>query len=306
MTPVTLEATISAPAYGTAATNDAIWATTPHGVSRIDPATNQVVARIALGAGNDEIDGITATKAAVWVADYDTSTVYRIDPKTGAVNASIKVGDQPEGIVANDDGVWVSNHHGGSVSRIDPATNQVVATVSVSPTGEDGPYGIALGFGNVWVGSGNISAVVRIDAKTNQVLATIPVVSPLYPGGLAATSDAIWVSGAHVSTSVIRIDPKTNSVAATIDVGGYNGSPFAVADAPWFPVYGTQQLGGIVRINPATNQIDQSLGLLPGFAGGGTSFADGSVWIVDESGNRPIPAGSNTIARIPLTALSSQ
>ena len=306
MTPVTLQATISAPAYATAATNDAIWATTPHGVSRIDPATNQVVARIALGSGNDEIDGITATKSAVWVVDYDTSTVYRIDPKSGAVTATIRVGDQPEGIVANELGVWVSNHHGGSVTRIDPATNRVVATISVSPTGEDGPYGIALGFGSVWVGSGNISAVVRIDAETDKILATIPVVSPLYPGGLATTSDAIWVSGAHVSTSVIRIDPKTNSVAATIDLGGYTGSPFAVADAPWFPVYGSQQLGGIARINPATNRVDQSLGLLPGFAGGGVSLADGSVWIVDESGNRPIPMGQNTIARIPLTAFSAR
>ena len=149
------------------------------------------------------------------------------------------------------------------------------------------------------------NAVVRIDPTSNKVLGTVPVVAPLYPCGLAATSDAIWVSGCHVATSVLRIDPKTSSVAATIDLGTYNGGPFVVADAPWFPVYGDQQVGGIIRINPGTNRVDRSLGLLPGFAGGGTSLADDSVWIVDESGNSPIPVGPNTIARIPLTALSA-
>ena len=309
MTPITLQATISVAAYATAATGDAIWATTPRGIVRIDPTTNQIVARVALGSGNDEIDAMTATTSDVWVADYDLSTVYRIDPKTGELKATIKVGAQPEGIVANGDGVWTSDHHGGSVTRIDPATNRVVASVSVSPSGPDGPYGLALGFGSVWVGGSNNPAIVRIDAKTNQILATIPVVSPASPcGGVAATSDAIWVSGCHDATSVVRIDPKTNSVVATVEVGGYTDSPFAVADAPWFPVppFGAERLGGIVRINPDTNRVDRALGLLPGFAGGGTSLTSDSAWIVDESGNRPIPTGPSTIVRIPLVALSAR
>jgi virginiamycin B lyase len=81
------------------------------------------------------------------VSEYDTDTLFRIDPTTGHIVATIKVGLNPEGVVATPTAVWVANHHDGTVSRIDPATNAVVASVQVTKAGNSGPQPIASGLG---------------------------------------------------------------------------------------------------------------------------------------------------------------
>ena len=121
----------------------------------------------------------------------------------------------------------------------------------------------------------------------------------------ATFGPALSIDLAAPSFLLLAIHPNSNSVAATIDVGAYTTEPFVVADAPWFAVSGTQPVGGIVRINPASDRVDQSLALPPGFVGGGTTLADDSAWIVDVSGNQPIPSGPSTIARIPRSAFSA-
>jgi YVTN family beta-propeller protein len=74
-------------------------------VSRIDPRTNAVVARITVG--HDPF-AIAATDDAIWVANRTDSTISRIDPHTNQVVKTIKLGGTPEGIAADDKAVWVS------------------------------------------------------------------------------------------------------------------------------------------------------------------------------------------------------
>jgi YVTN family beta-propeller protein len=45
--------------------------------------------------------------------------------------ATIKVGVQPTDIAIGEGAVWVANSNGNSVSRIDPKTNAVVATIKL-------------------------------------------------------------------------------------------------------------------------------------------------------------------------------
>ena len=74
-------------------------------VSRIDPQTNAVVARIFVG---HEPFAIAAGDGAVWVTNRTDFTVSRIDPRTNTVTATIPIGGRPEGLAVGANMVWVA------------------------------------------------------------------------------------------------------------------------------------------------------------------------------------------------------
>jgi len=47
-------------------------------------------------------------EGAVWVANYDEGTIVRVDPRTGDVVSTIKVGGHPSGIAVGHGRVWVT------------------------------------------------------------------------------------------------------------------------------------------------------------------------------------------------------
>lgn len=77
----------------------------PGTLSRIDPATNAVVATIRVG-----IDpfGVATADGAVWVANRTGFSVSRIDPGKNHVVATISVGNRAMGIAAGNGAVWLS------------------------------------------------------------------------------------------------------------------------------------------------------------------------------------------------------
>ena len=86
---------------------DAVWASSSDGsVSRIEPATNKVAARIAVGTG--QLGGVAFGDGSLWVANFEGGELDRVDPGSGSVVARIAVGGQPVGpAVAGDGTVWV-------------------------------------------------------------------------------------------------------------------------------------------------------------------------------------------------------
>src|SRR6185437_14938971 len=75
------------------------------------------------------------------------NTVSRIDPGTGTVTHTIRVGRRPTGVAAGAGAVWVANSLSGTLDRIDPRTMRVEATVEVGAA----PQGVAVAHGLVWV-----------------------------------------------------------------------------------------------------------------------------------------------------------
>ena len=99
------------------------------------PVSTGTPVAMAVGAG------------AVWVAGGEANAVWRIDPYSATVSATIPVGRIASGIAIAGDSVWVTNYADGTVSRIDARSNAVVDTISVG----DGPVDIAAGGRGVWV-----------------------------------------------------------------------------------------------------------------------------------------------------------
>jgi YVTN family beta-propeller protein len=138
-----------------------------HTVTRIDLATNQVLANITVPS---EPHRIAYGEGAVWVADWHVNSVTRIDPQTNqVVGEPIPIGFHAGNIVAGLGGVWVTSDYRGP--------------------GDGAPEDVVL---------------VRIDPQTNQVVETIPLGG--HPIDVEIAGEAVWVS-VQGSDKIVRINP---------------------------------------------------------------------------------------------------
>jgi len=232
---------------GVALGNGALWVTEEEvgTVSRFDPKTGAVVAKIPVGK---RPEGFAFGLGAVWVPNWASDTVSRIDPKTNQVVATIPVGRGPLDVVLGQGSVWVANEKDRSVWRLDPGTNKLTAIIHT----EGRPVAMAADGGAVWVENFETNEIWRIDPKSNQVVATIRVGRGRH---LIASGDkAVWVSNSN-DNSVSRVNPATNQVVATIPVGHRPMGLALGGGALWVANFGD---GTVLRIDPRTNQIKGS------------------------------------------------
>ena len=161
-----------------------LWAVEGVSMTRIDTATNRVVARVAMPGS---VTALTVGDDAVWVVGRSRGfgrdggwDLARIDPDTNRRSAEIELG---EFVGAN----WV-------------ATTPGATWASVSSPDR---YGLA-----------------RIDSRTNRVLGLAPLSRTRFPflGRIAADDRAVWFVSA---LSVGRIDPRTNRLTASVHANSF-------------------------------------------------------------------------------------
>lgn len=161
-------------------------------LSRVDPATNAVVAQIKVKARSF---AVAFGFGSVWVTttgirgDTMPGSLHRVDPATNSVIATIATGAIPRFLAAGEGGVWTLNQRDGTVSRIDPATNRVSATIRTRAIGGGGD--IATGGGKVWV-RGSRMLLATIDPKTNRVVTQYE--PPSGSGAVRVAGDFVWVT----------------------------------------------------------------------------------------------------------------
>jgi streptogramin lyase len=269
----------------------AVWATSDAPavpiLTRIDPATNTVVARTPIASTNacTDIPGscgaAAAGNGAVGIARTFDNNVLRIEPRDNSLAATIPVGSEPEGIATTPGAVWVVNKGVATVSRIDPATNEVVATVRIGPAPCCSDHmAVAAGAGAVWVSVPSADSIVRINPGTNTVVARVRL-SPLQQpcAMLAAGAGSVWATGgAGCGTGLMRVNGRTNKPA-----GAIKGTSVPVGVAVGFgSVWVADLQGQIVRVNPKTNRIVGRLGLRGTPVRLAVGF--GSLWVRDDNG----------------------
>jgi streptogramin lyase len=89
------------------------------------------------------------TAGAVWLTDTLHDAVVPVDVRSGRVLPAIAVGRGAAGVTAADGAVWVACAIDGTVSRIDPRTRRVTATIRLGGA----PSEIDAGRGGLWVTS---------------------------------------------------------------------------------------------------------------------------------------------------------
>jgi DNA-binding SARP family transcriptional activator len=99
--------------------NGAVWATSNFmGLRRIDPATNQITASVALPS---PISGVTTGGGFVWATNETKGSLYKIDP-SGQIIATYQTGEGAQAVSFAKGVVWVANQDVGTVTGIDAAT----------------------------------------------------------------------------------------------------------------------------------------------------------------------------------------
>lgn len=183
-----------------------VWALSDVGgtLVKIDPATNAVVASIAVKPNSF---AVASGFGAVWITNTGATesdkvgSVQRIDPRTLKIVATISVGKQPRFLATGENGVWVFNQGDGSVSRIDPKTNSVAATIECQVAGTGGD--ISAGEGYVWVRAKKELLLV-IDPQSNKVIGKFG--PPAGSGAVRAGEGFVWVS-AHDVNKIWKLNP---------------------------------------------------------------------------------------------------
>jgi YVTN family beta-propeller protein len=250
--------------YAIAAGAGAVWV--PNNgdgtLMRVDPATNQVVATLQIGASPSGIPGTltsdlfpsmtaAASDTAVWVSrvvatdDSVASAVLEIDPTTNTIAREISLPAQPTSLALDDETLWITAKAHDTLIRLDTRTGQIVATVAIAQ-----PEFLAVGEGAVWVTSAGSNAIVRIDPDTNQISATILVDAA--PLSLAVGAGAVWTTtrdSRSLSGALVRIDADALQISASISLLNPSYLTFG-AGAVWVVRGGA----GVVRLDPATNQ----------------------------------------------------
>jgi DNA-binding beta-propeller fold protein YncE len=270
-----------------AASVTAVWVHDgPSGtLTRIDPTTNTVVARLALGGQSHDVGAIAVDSQAVWVADASTGIVSRIDPERNQVTTSIKLAPGATLLTVSPGSVWVVNFPKHTVTKIDEPTNRVVASLSIPSL----PIGITFGAGSVWIcdRQDGAAGVIRLDPQTNQIQAQIDVREGRglwCNGDLQVTSQGVWVPIFDTLTTLRqhlleRIDPATNKVTDLIGLGGdMNTSIAADAHGVWV----CDPTSGLSRVDPQTKRVVAKVPL-PG--GDSLALSAGALWLTRTSDN---------------------
>jgi ABC-type branched-subunit amino acid transport system substrate-binding protein len=211
-------------------------------VSRIDPRSGAITHTAKLpnptsgslfeATLNWGIPDIAVGGGAVWARNPDF-TVSRIDPRTGAVTATVDT--RVDALAAGREGVWGLTD--SAVVRIDPRTNRIAQTIPVASS----TSAIAVGAGSVWVTSQQQGVVFRIDPRTRPSTRAIDV----GPGVtfIAFGNGAAWTAN-YVDGTVSRIDPRTNAVTARVPIGAAQAMA-AGAGSVWVSTAGGTRAGGL-------------------------------------------------------------
>jgi streptogramin lyase/predicted Ser/Thr protein kinase len=272
----------------------------------IDPATNHVTGAVPVGSGGQ---GVAAGSGRVWVASYEDSSLWQLDPRTGVVTKPPAQG-KPFAVAITGGRAFVAaegpDQFLGNVAEYDAASGARVDGVQVLACSlAAGPYG-------VWVaGCPNVEKLVAegttLRRQPPRKTVVIPFADPLDATdfresneGMAQGSGSIWAIGDAADHRLWRIDPRRHRIIATIPLGFPPGGVAAGAGAVWV----TDALGDrVVRVDPSTNQIVASVPVGRGAAG--VAFGAGSVWAagsIDHSVTRLDPETNRVTATIGVHA----
>lgn len=257
---------------------------------------------------------------SVWVANYGSATLSRVDPATDKVTGTVKVGAGPCGLAAGAGSIWIDGYGTDTVERVDPTTLKRTRVIPAGPgvwdvafdgrhvwaddntngtvveidprrnaivrrfhTGGN-PTGLAIAAGSVWVGSNGPldRTFFRISLSTNRITRVSPrCTRPAY-FAVAATED-VWVTcvGDTISKGfALRIDPRTNRVLARVRVGVNPGD--GAIDTKGRVWIPNKADGTVSRIDPGSNRVVETVNV--GGAPFVTNEAFGDVWAPDNTG----------------------
>jgi virginiamycin B lyase len=214
---------------------DSLWVGSCTGtpaLTRIDLATGETVATIALDRPPQYEGSVAAGADAVWVVtEWPNPQLIRIDPTTNSVTDAFPIDGTASGVRASADALWIPDPNTASLRHVDPATGQVLARVSIGQN----PVFLAVDDTGVWVMNNGDGSVSHVDPATDEVVATMDVGGAVDGGDIAVGGGFVW---ARVTDGLlVQIDPATNAVVARYGPRSGSGSVGADRASVWISAH---------------------------------------------------------------------
>jgi DNA-binding beta-propeller fold protein YncE len=181
---------------------------------RIDPATNAVVARIAVPKGF----GIAAGETAVWTSNFADNTLSRIDPATNTIAATIALSDvRPAAITTTAGSVWVgtqgADNSSGWMFHISSVSNAIIEGNAL-PDGADGASDVAWSGGALRISGGQ--ALLRASDTTLNTTVVREIANQNACGGVTSDATTVWIAGGNCGFPKFALAVVTSADGKTV------------------------------------------------------------------------------------------
>lgn len=190
-----------------------------------------------IDAPGPQPEGMASDGTHLWVADFQTGLIYRMDTATKTVIASYDApGPDPEGLAWDGTHLWHCDWDTRMIYRL--AVSDTALTVEREfpapmlqdpggQTRQPRPIGLAWDGSALWLTTWRPFYLLRIDPASGAVLRSRPFNDPfpLYPTRGEAPEDLAW-DGTHLwitdwyTREIHRLDPDSLVVTKTISSGG--------------------------------------------------------------------------------------
>ena len=125
--------------------------------------------------------------------DLGNDELYRIDPTSNQIIATIPLRARPRALAAGDGSVWVFNEGDGILQRIDGKSGKQLAAIETDALGK---ALITVGGGFVWVATQS-GGITQIDPRTDAVRGKFKINAGNYVAFNYADS-SLWICGSEV------------------------------------------------------------------------------------------------------------
>jgi hypothetical protein len=92
--------------------------------------------------------GVCFDGANIWVANYGSNTVTKLQANDGTVLGTYAVGTEPANVAFDGANIWVTNYGSSNITKLRASDGTVLGTFPAGPT----PFGLAFDGANIWVG----------------------------------------------------------------------------------------------------------------------------------------------------------
>jgi hypothetical protein len=222
-------------------------------VLRVDPQTKRVVDQIpvdtptGLDFGFGSVWVTSGSYGTLSRIDPKTGEVVaKIDVDHGAVDVAV---DESSGAVWVGGLSWKTKPENNKLSRVDPATNRVVAEIPIRADARDGGAdNVAVGEGAVWVLSVD-ARILKVDPETNKVADMVSVGYASWESPLVVYGGGVWAMVQTETIRLVRVDPSTMHVVAYEDLRPfYSIAPGALAAGGGYVWFSSGK--GLARVSP--------------------------------------------------------
>jgi YVTN family beta-propeller protein len=217
----------------------------------------------------------------IWVTNDGSANVTKINATTGATTTHPS-GSGPRGIAFDGTNIWVTNTGSNNVTKINPTTGATISTTNVGTN----PRGIAFDGTNIWIANNGSANVSKINPADGATISTHPTGTG--PNGIAFDGTNIWITN-FASNNVTKINPTTGATISTHPTGSFpTGIAFDGTNI-WIANNGS---ANVSKINPTTGATISThpTGSFPF----GIAFDGTNIWIAN--------FGSNTVSKMTTVA----